>query len=210
MLILGIDEAGRGPVLGPMVVAGFAIRARDLPALQRLGVKDSKVLSRRRRGELAAALADLGALTHLVEIPPAEMDRRNLTDLELEAFAACVEALRPAAVYADAPVGPRGIPRFRDRLLKRLHPLAPDLTLENRADARFPVVSAASILAKVTRDARVAEHAAVYGEIGSGYPSDPVTRRFLLRWREEKGGVPPIARARWATFQRLSQARFAF
>ena len=107
-------------------------------------------------------------------------------------------------------MGPRAIPGFRKRLLARLSPWAPDLTLENRADARFPVVSAASILAKVRRDLRIKELAAEYGEIGSGYPSDPVTRRFLEAWLKRHGSPPPFARARWGTFARLAQGRFNF
>lgn len=204
-MILGLDEAGRGPVLGPLVVAGYAIEARDLPRLSTLGVKDSKALSPKRRETLEAPLLELGRV-HFVEVPPAELDRRNLTEIELAAFAECIAALSPSAVYADAFVGPRAIPRMRDRLKA----FAGDLTFENRADARFPVVSAASILAKVRRDLRIAELADRWGEIGTGYPSDPVTRRFLVGWLQRHGTPPPFARTKWATFDRLRQGRFAF
>ena len=193
-----------------MVVAGFALAAGDLSRLSDLGVKDSKLLTPARRETLAPLLESLAGGVHRVELSPAELDKGNLTDLELEAFAACILAIRPAAVYADAPVGPRAIPRFRERLLKRLAPFAPDLVLENKADLHYPVVSAASILAKVRRDARIAELAAIHGEIGSGYPGDPVTRRFLIAWMEKHGTPPPIARTRWATFQRLNQRSFPF
>ena len=193
-----------------MVVCGYAVRPEDLPALQALGVKDSKVLSPARREALEGPLKALAAGFHLVEIQPAEMDRRNLNDLELEAFAACIQAINPSAVFVDAPVGPRGIPRFRHRLLEKIAPLAPELVAENRADARFPVVSAASILAKVLRDRRVEAFRAEYGEIGSGYPSDPKTKAFLARWMAKHGTPPPIARASWGTFDRLKQAKFPF
>ena len=193
-----------------MVVCAFAVKAGDLQALRDLGVRDSKVLSPSRRESLVAPLEALAAGIHFVEIPPAEMDRRNLNELELEAFAACILAIRPSAVTVDAPVGPRGIPRFRTRLLERIHPLVPELVAENRADARFPVVSAASILAKVVRDRRIDEMRSKYGDIGTGYPSDPKTRAFLERWLAEHGTPPPIARARWGTFARLKQARFPF
>ena len=145
-----------------------------------------------------------------MEIQPETLDARNINDLEFDAFAECADVLKPSAVYADAPVGPRAIPGFRTRLAERLAKLAPELTLENKADVRFPVVSAASILAKVRRDARIADLAAAYGEIGSGYPGDPVTRAFLVRWMKERGTPPPFARKRWATFQRLNQTEFAF
>ena len=193
-----------------MVVAGFALGARDLPRLSELGVKDSKQLSPARREAMAPKLEVLAAGIHRVELSPAELDKGNLTDLELEAFAQCILALKPAAVYADAPVGPRAIPRFRARLLERLAPFSTELVLENRADVRFPVVSAASILAKVRRDLRIAELKGIHGEIGSGYPGDPVTRRFLIAWQERHGGPPPMARTRWATFNKLSQRHFAF
>jgi ribonuclease HII len=193
-----------------MVVAGFAVGARDLPRLSELGVRDSKLLTPKRRETLAPVLEAMAGGVHRVELSPAELDKGNLTDLELEAFAQCILALKPAAVYADAPVGPRAIPRFRARLLERLAPFSPELILENRADVRFPVVSAASILAKVRRDRRIAELKAVHGEIGSGYPGDPVTRRFLIAWMERHGSPPPMARTRWATFDRLAQRRLAF
>ncbi len=193
-----------------MVVCGYAVRPEDLEALQALGVKDSKVLSASRREALEGPLKALAASFHLVEIQPAEMDRRNLNDLELEAFAACIQATGPSAVFVDAPVGPRGIPRFRQRLLERISPLAPELVAENRADARFPVVSAASILAKVLRDRRIQAMRAEYGEIGSGYPSDPKTKAFLEQWMAQHATPPPIARASWGTFDRMKQVRFPF
>lgn len=209
-LVLGIDEAGRGPVLGPMIVCGLALGAADIPRLAAMGVKDSKVLSPARREALAAAIEALGARIHLVEIPPARLDAENLTEVELGAFAECIREASPAAVYADAPVGPRAISRFRERLRAAVAPLAPELVLENRADSRFPVVSAASILAKVRRDLRIRELQAEYGEIGSGYPGDPVTRRFLAAWMAAHAEPPPIARRKWATFKRLKQERFDF
>jgi ribonuclease HII len=89
-----------------------------------------------------------------------------------------------------------------DRFARRVAASAPDdlaVTAEHGADERYPIVGAASIVAKVERDAAVAALADEYGELGSGYPSDPTTRAFLREYVQRHGDLPDCARASWQT-----------
>jgi ribonuclease HII len=199
MLLMGIDEAGRGCVLGPLVVSAFACQASQLEAVAATGVTDSKRLSAQRREALMAPLATLGQ-AELLEISPAAIDAGNINTLELEAMAALIRSRRPDAVWIDGPVHPRGIPRF-ERELRALLEHEPALVIEPKADLNYPVVSAASIFAKVTRDAHI--HA--LEGVGSGYPSDPKTREHLRQLVASGDPLPPYVRQRWGTVRDLYQ-----
>lgn len=205
MRILGLDEAGRGCVLGPLVVGGYVMEADDDvdAAMQRLraaGANDSKALSAKRREAARAALAALGQHL-LVEVSPAQIDAGNINALEEDAFVRLVADLRPDRVYLDAPVAPRGIPALVARLRQRTG--VKDWIVEPKADATYPVVGAASIYAKTTRDAAID---ALGVEVGSGYPSDPVTRAWLTARIREEGPLPACVRTRWETVELLRQA----
>ncbi|MCR4404746.1 MAG: ribonuclease HII [Candidatus Acetothermia bacterium] len=202
MRILGIDEAGRGPVLGPLVVAGVLISGQDEPRLKSLGVRDSKALSRERRAELALQIAGL-AQCRSVSIPPEQL-QKNLNLVELEASAELIAQLRPDLVYLDVPTHPRGVADYC-RKLQRLIGRHIALTGENHADQRYPVVSAASIIAKVERDRAILALRRAYGDFGWGYPSERRTREFLRSWYLEHGRLPPCARANWKTVRDLLQ-----
>ncbi|MFQ6117198.1 MAG: ribonuclease HII [Candidatus Bipolaricaulia bacterium] len=198
MRILGIDEAGRGPVIGPMVVA--AVLTTDQDELRRLDVRDSKALSRKRRGELAPQIARVARVRAIV-IPATELEE-NLNDIELGAMTELIGELAPELVYFDVPAHPRGVERFRRRL-RELIGSGPELIGENHADNRWPVVAAASIIAKVRRDEEVLRLREKYGDFGWGYPSEPKTREFLERWYREHGDFPPCVRRKWKTARRL-------
>jgi ribonuclease HII len=196
---MGIDEAGRGCVLGPLVVAAYTCRDHQLEALTATGVTDSKKLSPKRRQALLAPLAALGE-HELVEISPSEIDGGNINTLELEAMAALIRSRRPDAVWIDGPVHPRGIPRFEAQL-RALLEHRPQLIIEPKADLNYPVVSAASIVAKTTRD----QHIHQLGAVGSGYPSDPKTRAHLQALIAGGTPLPPYVRQRWGTVRDLYQ-----
>ncbi len=199
MLVMGIDEAGRGSVLGPLVVAAFACDNDQLEAVAATGVTDSKRLSARLREALIQPLGALGAHA-LRPITPAQIDVENINTLEMHAMAELIRELRPDMVFIDAPAHPKAIPRFvRD--LRALLDHQPDMVVEPKADLNYPVVSAASIFAKVTRDAQV--HA--LGPVGSGYPSDPVTRDHLRKLLAGSEPLPAYVRKRWGTVRQLSQ-----
>ena len=144
----------------------------------------------------------LGALgAHALRpITPAQIDVENINTLEMHAMAELIRELRPDMVFIDAPAHPKAIPRFvRD--LRALLDHQPDMVVEPKADLNYPVVSAASIFAKVTRDAQV--HA--LGPVGSGYPSDPVTRDHLRQLLAGSEPLPAYVRKRWGTVRQLSQ-----
>lgn len=219
MRILGLDEAGRGCVLGPLVVGGFLFEhvgdsvvgdshtptlALQLP-LRAAGADDSKALSARRREHAQSALAALGA-AHTRSISPARIDEGNLNTLEIEAFLDIVRETSPDHVFLDAPVNPRGIPKLKADLVRRSG--VQGWTIEPKADSTWPVVGAASIFAKVLRDEAITALNQCYadvGGVGSGYPSDPVTRAWLMRFIQRGATMPDCVRTRWGTLDNLRQ-----
>lgn len=206
-MICGVDEAGRGPVLGPLVVAGVAVESDS--RLRQLQVRDSKKLSPARREALAPEIEGVAKSVVLV-IPAEDIDvmraEMSLNEFEAKLFASIIEKLRPDTAYVDA-VDVDEID-FKKAILRELTSPV-EIVSQHNADELFPVVSAASILAKVRRDREVRTIEAAIGRpIGSGYPSDPVTIAFLEGWIREKGTLPPHTRASWDTARRLlSEAR---
>jgi len=200
--ILGIDEAGRGPVIGPLVIAGVLIDSLKLEELSRLGAKDSKRLTRTQRALLAPKIAKLARKIHTISISPQELEG-SMSELELAATAQLICQLRPHRVYLDAPVPPRGISSYVRELRRHLGGTRVEIIAENRADARYLIVAAASILAKVERDRAIEKLRERYGDFGWGYPSERKTRRFLKDWYASHREFPPCVRRRWLTARRI-------
>jgi len=204
-MICGVDEAGRGPVLGPLVVCGVAVES-DAP-LRQLNVRDSKKLSPERREALVPEIHKVCRFA-MVVVPAADIDARRaemtLNAFEAKLFADIIEELHPEVAYVDsADVDEH---EFKKAILRDL-PFAVDLVSKHGADDLFPVVSAASILAKVKRDEVIRQIEAEIGQkIGSGYSHDAETIAFLERWVREKGTLPPHTRASWDTAKRLLSA----
>lgn len=201
-MICGIDEAGRGPVIGPLVVCGVAVESDQ--ELRSIGVKDSKKLSASRRAAIEPEIRRV-AKVEVVEVSADEIDalRESMTMNELEArvFATIIERLQPEMAYLDAADADEA---SFGRMVQAQLRCAARAYSRHKADQLFPVVSAASVVAKVVRDARVREIEAEIGEpIGSGYTSDPKTVSFLKHWIGEKGSFPPHTRKSWATSQNL-------
>lgn len=197
-MICGVDEAGRGPVLGPMVVAAVAIE--DDAPLRRMEVRDSKKLTPSRREELAAKINESCKVEFRV-INHEEIDARgtktSLNELEAVVFASLIDRLKADVVYVDA--CDVNEDHFRQMVIGRLS-YKPRMICEHKADDNYPIVSAASIIAKTNRDRIVSEMQTEIGqEIGSGYASDPTTIAFLQKWIKEKGDLPPYTRRSWAT-----------
>ncbi|MEM2906203.1 MAG: ribonuclease HII [Candidatus Bathyarchaeia archaeon] len=200
MKILGVDEAGRGPVIGPMVICGVLFDEASVPALVWLGVKDSKQLIPERRLQLREAILALAEAYHLVELSPQEIDGavrlRMLNQLEAKKIAEIIDSLKPDIAYVDAPsTNPRGFLR----LLRRFLTANTRIVAENHADEIYPVVGAASILAKTRRDEIVQGYCKAYGEVGSGYPSDEVTVAFLESYYRLHRSFPEFVRLEWQT-----------
>lgn len=204
MGLVGVDEAGKGPVLGSMFAAAVRTPEREiLPA----GIQDSKALSPTRREELADALrADPRIQITTTEITPRLIDDpgTDMNTLTVEAHAEVIEALADESVHVTADASDVDADRFARRIQRRIPGVAIDAIHE--ADTYDIVVGAASIVAKVERDAHIERLSERYGDIGSGYPNDPTTRAFLERYGAENGTLPPCARSTWATSNDLLEA----
>ncbi|MDD1672121.1 MAG: ribonuclease HII [Methanomicrobiales archaeon] len=196
-MICGVDEAGKGAVFGPLVVA--AVCCDDPRECARLGAKDSKKISPSRREVLFTEIS-IRFKTAIVCIDAPSIDRylqvMTMNECVVRAHAAVITQLCPAIVYVDA--CDVNAARYGARLRALLDH---DCTIiaEHKADHTYPVVGAASIIAKVVRDREVAALRQRYGALGSGYPADPVTRTFLVRYINEHGRPPPFARTSWQT-----------
>ncbi len=201
-MFCGVDEAGRGPVMGPLVVG--AVYVEDDDVLRSIGVKDSKKLTPRRReamyDEIISAVEGYSIITLSAEEIDAKRERTSLNMVEMEMFAEAVSRMPVTRVYVDCP--DPNEEKFGNMLSVRINNTP--VTARHKADDTYPVVSAASILAKVTRDRLIAEISEEFGEnIGSGYPSDPVTIAFIEKWLKEKGCTPRHTRNSWDTVRNL-------
>ncbi|MCE5338992.1 ribonuclease HII [Methanoculleus sp. UBA303] len=202
-MICGVDEAGKGSVLGPMVVAAVGCRAtEDLAALP---IRDSKVLRPKQREALYEILFRDFSIA-IVTIDAAGIDdarsRMSMNECVAELHAEALTGLRPEYAYVDA--CDVNAERYGRTVAAHLDfPCA--IVAEHRADARHKIVGAASVIAKVTRDRAIREIGEQYGKVGSGYPSDPVTIEFLRGYIREYGNPPPCARRSWKTVANLYQ-----
>jgi len=189
-----------------MVLCGVKFEPAVLERLKTAGVRDSKLVTPRRREALAKLIAESASGFEIVELTAAEIDdfrlvkKINLNELEAKMFARMIDNLKPELVYLDCP-DPN--PKLFERRLERYLKSEPKLVVENFADRKYVAVSAASILAKVRRDQRIAELRERYGDLGSGYPADPKTIAFLEKWVREHGQLPDFARRSWETAQRI-------
>ena len=192
----GVDEAGKGPVLGSM----FAAAVRADPATLPEDVGDSKGIAPDRREALDRAIRQQADAVAVAEVPVERIDDPE-TDMNTLTVAAHAEALAGVATdglggIVDA--GDTDADRFGRRVADRVDATVA-LRAEHGADETDPLVGAASIVAKVARDAHVDGLAETYGEVGSGYPSDPATREFLAEYVEREGELPACARTSWST-----------
>jgi len=202
MLVAGVDEAGRGCVIGPLVVAGVLVTEANLHVLSRLGVKDSKLLSPKKREALFTKIAGLAEKQLVVKLSPREIDRvvessrklHKLNRLEAETMAQVINALKPDEAYVDAADVVED--RFKHHIQEGLIVKA-KITSRHKADKFYPVVSAASIVAKVERDKEIAALRAMYGDFGSGYLTDQKTMLFLKQWLQTHAEYPDCVRKSW-------------
>ncbi len=201
MRIMGIDEAGRGPVIGPLVVCGLVIKEELLPELVRGGVKDSKLLSPQKRQKLKKIIESISEEYQLIYLSPEVIDHYIINYLELKATVKLIDRFSPDRVFIDAPT--RWCANYKEKIEDLLITKDVELVVENFADVTYPAVSAASILAKIARDEKIRELSRRYGPLGSGYPSDEKTITFLRECIRSKGEFPGIVRKKWKTAQRL-------
>lgn len=209
MDILGLDEAGRGPVLGPMVMAGVVIPEKKEKIIERMGVKDSKRLTPKRRVVLARKLTKMFEY-EIVEISAKDIDLMrakgiNLNEIERLAMKKIIRKLDADKIIIDALDVKEG------RLQEQMQEYVGNDTIvvaEHKADDNYLAVGAASIIAKNRRDEIIAEINRQYIKetkdrdgIGSGYPSDPKTKRFLKQFKYDE--MPEFVRKSWNTVQKI-------
>lgn len=199
-LVAGVDEAGRGPAVGPMVIAGIAVAESDIPELTRMGARDSKKLSPRKRESLVQPISRI-ARGIAFEVIPAEVidcrrDGGNINDLEAESMSRIIRVLGPdLAQIGSVDRDPK---RFREKIADFL-PGGIEVVSVHHAEDAFPAVAAASIIAKTTRDGIIRALRNEYGDFGSGYPSDQKTRSYLMGFAIQGMPLPRIVRASWKT-----------
>lgn len=204
MEILGIDEAGRGPVVGPMVICGVLSDEEGVEKLRGMRVRDSKEMNAKARETMRSKIIEAITDFHLDEVQPREIDEavkyKKLNQLEAEKMKEIIQRFKPEKVFIDAPgINPTGFLT----LLKRCLSLETQIIAENFADKKYPIVSAASILAKVRRDEIIQEYHKKYGDFGSGYPSDIKTINFLENYYKKYKNFPEIVRVVWGTKRKL-------
>ncbi|MFW6196510.1 MAG: ribonuclease HII [Thermoplasmatota archaeon] len=203
-MICGVDEAGRGPVIGPMVIAGVIVS--DDVELMEIGVKDSKRLTPAKRSELFEEITKISDYCIRV-IPAEEIDslRRStsLNKIESDNFASIIQELCSEGDIAYVDSASTDEKSFGLEIKNKVDQNI-DIISKHEADDTYPIVSAASIIAKVKRDEEVQKISEKIGQdIGSGYPSDMITRNFLNRWIDENDDLPPHTRRSWQTCKDL-------
>ena len=209
MLKLGIDDAGRGPVIGPMILAGCLIDKKTEAELRKLGVKDSKQLTPKRREFLVGIIKEKAETFEVVIVSASEIDRLNkegvkLNEVEALACARIINKInkgyKEMKVVLDCPS--TSIVKWQDFLKTKIKNLSNlEISCEHKADRNHISVSAASILAKSTREKEMFKLKEIYGnEIGSGYPSDPKTKKFLTK-NVKKYNDKGIFRKSWSTWR---------
>lgn len=207
MHLLGFDEAGRGCVLGPLVVGGYLLHVDQQDEVRAAGGRDSKALTAAKRTVAAARLKDLAVAWRTIHITPEQIDGGNLNDLEEQAFGQIIGELKPDIVQIDAPVPGKQIGKYRRRL-GELYGIPVDrIVAANQAEDQYPSVGAASVLAKTERDAAMEQLREEFGALGSGYPSDPKTRTYLRGLIDGDAPLPPFVRSRWGTITQMVEER---
>ncbi len=215
MNTLGLDEAGRGPVLGPMVVAGIVIPEKKEKIIERMGVKDSKRVTPKRRAVLYRKLTKMFEY-ETVEISAKDIDILrakgvNLNQIEKLAMMRIMAKLKADRIIIDSLDIKEG--RLEDEMQNFVGEGC-EVIAEHKADDKYLVVGAASIIAKTRRDEIISQINKEYikstgdkNGIGSGYPSDPTTKNFLKNYKYDE--MPDFVRRSWGTVQRIKEAEEA-
>ena len=210
MLELGIDDAGRGPVIGPMVLAGCLIDEKTATKFKKWGVRDSKQLTPKRREFLTQKIKDEAKTFEIVLADADEINKKqdsgtNLNMLEAEKTAKIINKInkgnKKIKVIVDCPS--TSIVKWRDLLMTKIKDLSNlEIVCEHKADKNHVSVSAASILAKSTREKEMDKLKEKYGkEMGSGYTSDPTTTKFLTK-NVTKHKDSGLFRKNWSTWKK--------
>ena len=212
VVVCGLDEAGRGCVIGPLVVAGACFKDSDLAKLRKMGVKDSKLLSVIQRERLYKEVVKIAKSHKIVIIDNNEIDSRstvglNLNELEALKIANIIEELSPEKAVVDSPHPIES--KFEELLFSFIKPELRDkfnIIAEHKADLNYVECAAASILAKVTRDREIDKIKEIVGfDFGSGYSSDEKTIKALEKHYE--GKLSEFIRKSWVTYKAMKERK---
>ena len=207
MLVAGVDEAGRGCAIGPLVIAGALFEEETLAKLREIGVKDSKKLTAKKREKLVEEIKELAIDYKVFELQPWAIDHvvlrsvplRRLNYLETMIMARLIRELHPDEAHVD----PTDVDHHRcAEQIQSVIKYKLTIKCEPKADAIYPSTGAASIIAKVTRDQRIKKLREKHGDFNSGYASDKVTQNFIADYLKENKECPDFIRASWSTVQR--------
>ncbi len=211
-IIVGVDEAGRGPVLGPLVMVALAIKEEDQKKLEWMGVKDSKLLSHQVREDLFERIKEMVHDFRIEVIEPDAIDlsltdvNTNLNWLEAETSARLVSQLNPDKIIIDCPS--INLSSYKDYLANKLSEGVrnnAELLVEHKADLNYIVVAAASVIAKVIRDRWIESQKNEIGiNFGSGYMSDPKTQEFLEKYHDK---FPHLFRKKWKSYIKVEDKK---
>jgi len=206
--ILGIDEAGRGSVIGPLVVAGVLIDEKDHEKLRKIGVKDSKMLSPAKRRRIYPLIKKIAKDYVAIQVSAREIDEsrkeKNLNIIEAEKMAQIIKIMKADKAYVDTPQA--STEKFKAILLN-LAKNHTEIIAENYCDERYPVCSAASIIAKVNRDREVEKIKKIVGfDFGVGYSHDARSIEFIKKSLKEKKYLEFI-RHSWVTVDGLKSKK---
>ncbi len=212
MIVAGLDEAGRGPVIGPLVIGCVMLKESELHVLEEIGVDDSKKITPKKRAILVEKIKNISLAYKSLIISAQEINDLHyiqhitLNQIEERKFAELINSMEPSpdTIYLDAADTVED--RF-GRTIKGLLTFTPDRVIsKHRGDAIFKIVGAGSILAKTVRDHEIEKYKIKYGDLGSGYPSDPKTKRFLKDYYAKYQKFPPIVRTWWKTAENIVKA----
>lgn len=209
--VTGVDEAGRGAVLGPLVVAGVTIDIKSEKKLKALGVRDSKKLTPKKREELYQHIQKIAKDIFVLKVAPCRIDTYrsmgiNLDRIEAMKMAEIIDFNSSSKVYIDSLT--HNPPRFKKVIEKFVKNKNAELIVENYMDESNIAVSAASIVAKVERDKEIEELKQQVGvDFGVGYPHDPLTIQFIEKIIKETNGkqLPDYIRKSWVTTEMLQE-----
>ena len=218
VLVTGIDEAGRGALIGPMVICGITAEKTVVKKLKKIGVRDSKVLTPAKREELYEKIKEIVQKESRVSsiipisIPSCKIDSYrgnsiNLNMLEVRTMAEIINMSGSSEIYLDALTSkPSKFKRTVRTHLDKKTLRKIKIIAENNADKKYPIVSAASIIAKVERDRAIEEIKKQVGvDFGVGYPSDERTVDFVESLIKSRKKLPPYVRKSWVTTQMLQE-----
>ncbi|HEQ97731.1 MAG TPA: ribonuclease HII [candidate division Zixibacteria bacterium] len=221
-ILAGIDDATKCPCIGSIFIAGVVADERLVEKWRKAGVKDSKLLSRKRRDELCRIIRSTALTTSIRHIPPLEIDDKslNLNSWEMVAFLKLLRNLHRKHRFSRVIVDNwevstelffrrlelltgRGMaPLLQEKAVlipKRLHRNI-EINPEHQADKNHVIVGAASILARAASDRQYDRYRKLYGDFGSGSPGDPKTRYYVWKHRNNP---TPIIRQSWNTYKTL-------